>query len=187
MALLVLSDTHGLTDPVQRLVERALAKKSFDHIVHCGDFCCDRKQAPFTRMIQVRGNCDTDTSVPEEQIVEWRGLRVLVVHGHKQNVKTSSLNLKYFAQERKANLVLFGHTHVLTCTESGGTLFVNPGSLAKPRHFPLPTFAVVDRIGEKQGEHGADKVEIKVSFFDHHFRRVAKKGGTFAIPLTHHS
>lgn len=178
MSILVMSDTHGLTGKVNQLVQKITSKKNFDHIIHCGDFCCDRKQEPFPRMIQVRGNCDTDDSVPEEQVVEWGNLRILVVHGHLLNVKRTAMNLRYRAMEKNANIILFGHSHVMTSTESGGRLFVNPGSLAQPRKYPYPSVAILDRLKE-----GQTKVQMKVSFYTPQLNMIKNQGGTFTLPL----
>ncbi|MBO8172493.1 MAG: metallophosphoesterase [Bacillaceae bacterium] len=176
MSLLVMSDTHGMTEEVRKLVEKVTSRKKFDHLIHCGDFVCDRSQDPFRRMVQVRGNCDFDDSVPEEQIVEWDDLRVLVVHGHRLNVKRTAMNLQYRAEETNADIVLFGHTHVMTSGVNRGKLFVNPGSLAQPRKYSTPSFAILDRVREK-----GERVQIKVRFFTPELRQIKSQGGVYML------
>ncbi len=183
-SLLVMSDTHGLTTEVKRLVDRVTTRKKVSHIVHCGDFCCNRHQEPFSKMVLVRGNCDVDDTVPEERIIDWEGLRILVVHGHLLRVKQTAMNLRYRAMETGSHIVCFGHTHVMTCTESGGILFVNPGSLARPRQTSNPSFALIEKTGGDSGEtpDGDSGFQVKVRYFTRQLQPIKSLGGIFNIP-----
>lgn len=183
-SLLVMSDTHGLTTEVKRLVERVTARKKVSRIIHCGDFCCDRHQEPFSKMVLVRGNCDVDDTVPEERIIDWEGLRILVVHGHLLRVKQTAMNLRYRAMETGSHIVCFGHTHVMTCTESGDILFVNPGSLARPRQTSDPSFAIIEKIVGSSDESSdrESHVRVKVRYFTRQLQLIKNQGGVFTIP-----
>lgn len=172
MSVLILSDTHGLV----REVKDVVARHQVEHILHCGDFCVDRTREPFSAMRMVRGNCDTDRSVPEEQFTKWKDLQIYQTHGHLYNVKQSMLKLHYRAEEVGANVVLFGHSHVPVCAEERGILFLNPGSLQLPRQFPVPTYAVLSQTGAAE-----KNVTVEVSFFDHHGNPVAQQGGQFTL------
>lgn len=170
MRALVLSDTHGLTRELREVVDRT----SFSAIFHCGDFCCDRTELPFVPTGIVRGNCDAVRDVPEEQVIAWGGFRVLLTHGHRYRVKETLLPLKYRALEVRANLVLFGHSHVPMATMEDGVLLVNPGSLAAPRRFPRPTYVVLEAQG----------TSVRVTFYDAKGKAVDKLGGTYTLSPT---
>ncbi len=172
MSILVLSDTHGLFREVREVVSRHKAEQIF----HCGDFCIDRRQEPFTRMQLVRGNCDTDRSVAEERESSWRGLRIFQTHGHLYGVKSSLLKLHYRAEENGANVVLFGHSHVPTCSVERGILFLNPGSLQLPRGFRVPTYAIVDQLEANDRE-----VRVEVRYYDNQGNPVPELGGPFSL------
>ena len=51
-------------------------------------------------------------------------------HGHKYNVKSSLLALKYKGMEKNADIILFGHTHVPYIDDTDGIIMLNPGSVS---------------------------------------------------------
>ncbi|MGC5326562.1 metallophosphoesterase family protein [Brevibacillus sp. SYSU BS000544] len=172
MSILVLSDTHGLCREVKQVVSR----HQVEHIFHCGDFCINRHQEPFSQMQLVRGNCDSDLTVPEERRATWQGLHIYQTHGHLYGVKSSLLKLHYRAEETGANVVLFGHSHVPHCSIERGVLFLNPGSLQLPRGYSRPTYVLLDSIGKNSTE-----VRVDVLFFDDQGKRVTDLGGEFQL------
>lgn len=172
MSILIISDTHGLVHEVQEVVKRHQAEAIF----HCGDFCVDRTRPPFSAMTMVRGNCDVERSVPEEQVSQWRDLLLFQTHGHLYGVKQSLLKLHYRAEQLGANVVLFGHSHFPVCTVERGILFINPGSLQLPRGFDRPTYACL-----KQLSATADQVEVEVTYYDHRGEVNDQRGGRFTI------
>ncbi|GAB7388703.1 metallophosphoesterase [Bacillaceae bacterium] len=168
----MMSDSHGLTAEVEAIVR----KGRFAQIVHCGDFCCDRSRKPFSEMILVRGNCDTDTKVPLERTLEWRGVRIFLTHGHVYEVKSGLLRLKYKALQEDAGIVLFGHTHRALCVEEEGVLFINPGSVFRPRGFAKKTVCLLG--AEKED---ASRLTVKVTFYEPSGKKVPELGGTFTV------
>ncbi|WP_124727054.1 metallophosphoesterase family protein [Staphylospora marina] len=138
MRVLIVSDSHGREELLRQIVRREQA----DHVIHCGDFCTDRERLPDVPMTVVRGNCDWEP-VPEEQLWEADGLRILVVHGHRHGVKRSPLPLRFRALEVGANVACFGHSHVPFCEKDGEVLLINPGSISLPRIVKEPTYAVL--------------------------------------------
>jgi putative phosphoesterase len=172
MSILILSDSHGLV----REVKQTVARHDVEKIFHCGDFCVNHNNEPFSRMLLVKGNCDTAKDVPEERQTAWRDLRILQTHGHRYGVKSSLLKLHYRAEEVGANVVLFGHSHFPVCAEERGILFLNPGSLQLPRGFDVPSYALLT-----QTDASADRVRVEVSFFDHRGVPLQERGGTFTL------
>ncbi|WP_052455890.1 metallophosphoesterase [Bhargavaea cecembensis] len=142
----VLSDTHGDREVIRCFRE---AEKGADLLIHCGDSEFQSGDPALSGFAAVQGNCDPPGAFPEHRMLEAGDLRILAVHGHIQGVKSGMLGLRYEAAERDADLVLFGHTHRFGAVEDAGTLFVNPGSAAKPWPGNPPTYAVIEKEGDQ--------------------------------------
>lgn len=140
MRLLVLSDTHGNAD----IIEQVKKMHSVDYQFHCGDSELPYDHDAFLYVHRVRGNCDADTRFPEEQLAQCGDKKVLMVHGHLHNVKSSLMTLHYKAQEVGANIVLFGHSHLYGAEMIDNVLFVNPGSLVAPRGGKAKSYALIE-------------------------------------------
>ncbi len=131
--ILIISDTHGVKIKMSAAVRRF---SDVDMILHLGDYSRDadyiraRTDKP---VYSVRGNCDLSSTDDSELLLSVEGVKILLVHGHKQNVKSSLLGLSLFAQEKEADVALFGHTHIPTEQYHHDVLLYNPGSLGEPR------------------------------------------------------
>ncbi len=141
LRLLVMSDTHGDTEVIKTVRERHM---DVDAVIHCGD-----SELPFDHEYlegakRVRGNCDGDARFPDEEIFAVSDKKIFVTHGHLFNVKSTTMNLFYRAKEVEADVVFFGHSHVLGCELLENILFVNPGSLLKPRGIDDKSYAIVE-------------------------------------------
>lgn len=126
----LISDTHGLMRP-----EALVALEGSDLIIHAGDVgkpeVLDqlRDLAP---VVAVRGNIDQKpwaSRLPMTAVAEAGSVRIFVLHDIKQ------LDLNPTAEQ--FHIVISGHSHKPGQTESGGIVYVNPGS-AGPRRFRLP-------------------------------------------------
>ena len=99
MKLLVLSDSHGNVDNMARAVELTQPR----HILHLGDCLRDaqalHERFPDLPMDTVPGNCDWGSFDQPERLLEFEGVRVLMMHGHTRNVKSSPLAAQYAARE----------------------------------------------------------------------------------------
>lgn len=142
MQLLVMSDTHGDASVIEKV--RAFYPQ-MDAVIHCGDSELPHDHDVLKDMVIVRGNCDRDKHFQEEIVLSVDGVKIYVTHGHLYNVKHSILNLSYRAQEVGADIVLFGHSHILGAEVVGGVLFVNPGSLLLPRGRKEKSFAIIEK------------------------------------------
>ncbi|MBO4322165.1 MAG: YfcE family phosphodiesterase [Clostridia bacterium] len=131
MRYIVFSDSHGN----RRLMEKILGREKFDGIIHLGDgmeeageiACC----YPSAAFISVPGNCDglffgADET---ETVAETGGVRILVCHGHRYQVKSGTGFLWKRAKELGVRAAFFGHTHAQYLRDSGGILLLNPGSV----------------------------------------------------------
>lgn len=139
MKALVFSDSHGASNNIRR----ALAKHPDSEVVFfLGDGLSDISEFinsdPKKAWLSVRGNCDyTATvlgfSVEKTASITLMSKKIVYTHGDLYGVKYGYDGVIRLAEERGADIVLFGHTHVKTekyiPTESGGIYLFNPGSI----------------------------------------------------------
>lgn len=116
-------------------------------LIHLGDNYSDAdkfaQSLNINEVHNVFGNCDfyyTNDGIVLEKMIE--GKKVIMTHGHKYNVKSGLSKLLLFAKEKKADLVLFGHTHKALNELMDNILFFNPGSTTHPRE-GRPTFGII--------------------------------------------
>ena len=139
--VLIVSDSHGLTSELEIIRERHL--NEVDLMIHCGDSQLMPDNKAISGYFTVAGNCDFG-DFPEELISDVGGKKFFITHGHRYSVKSSLMNLTYKAQEVKADIVCFGHSHVLGAEAVDGTLFVNPGSIRLPRGRFEKTYVILE-------------------------------------------
>lgn len=133
MLIHVLSDSHGE-------IREYLKKIKFNRpeiIFHLGDYVEDASRIREETQIityDIRGNNDyTRTDTPLERILEIEGKKLLLVHGHIENVHFGLEKLYFKALSMGAEYVFFGHTHIPIDVEYNGIRFLNPGSISRPR------------------------------------------------------
>ncbi|MTI46688.1 metallophosphoesterase [Sporosalibacterium faouarense] len=145
MKILVLSDTHGNTKFLNKIKERF---NNIHMVIHLGD---NTKDVEMTRKVfpvdiyNVKGNCDfRDSETPEEQLINIKGKRVFLTHGHNYSVKSHLNTLYYRAKELDAEIALFGHSHVPESINYDGVQLFNPGSPVLPRGGSKKSFGIID-------------------------------------------
>lgn len=132
----VVSDSHGSVENLTRLRKQL---GQVDWLLHGGDHFRDAGRAgaalalPPERVVAVGGNCDYGEGGPQEQVLEFEGVRLLLTHGHLYGVKRDLQRVWFRGRELGATAVLFGHTHVPVLQWEGDILLFNPGSLSLPR------------------------------------------------------
>jgi putative phosphoesterase len=136
-AIGLISDTHGL------LRQEALhALEGSELIIHAGDVgkseIIDTLKV-IAPVFAVRGNVDTESwasALPETEVVTTGAATIYVLHDlHALDLNPAAGGF---------HIVVSGHSHKPARTESGGVLYINPGS-AGPRRFQLPiTIARLD-------------------------------------------
>ena len=173
MKLLIASDIHGDLDSLEKLLF-AYENEGADKLVLLGDLLYHgpRNDLPSTyapkaviellnanrdKILAVRGNCDTEVDqmvldfpiLADYAYISVDGLEIFATHGHRYNTENQP-------PLRKGEILLHGHTHVLTCTEFGDkNFYLNPGSAAIPKQnnprtymvYENRTFTVKDFVG----------------------------------------
>jgi putative phosphoesterase len=153
--LVICSDTHSDTD--HRLRDRlAEDVADADVLVHAGDFTTEPALDAFhdatDRLVAVHGNADSTAvrnRLPEATTFEYDGYRLAITHTREGG----TMELGVFGRSRDADLVVFGHSHQPTVTETEDLTLLNPGSHADPRG-NRPGYAVLEVTdhGELAGE-----------------------------------
>lgn len=152
--VLIISDSHGLT---KELAEIRARHHDVDKAIHCGDSELTEDDLNLTSYRVVGGNCDWNGFFPNDIVFKHGGLNFLITHGHLYDIKRSLMKLDYKAQETKADIVCFGHSHVAYAEIFNDRLFINPGSIRLPRHFVKQSYVILEW----------DKPdEISVQFYD---------------------
>ena len=148
MTLLVLSDSHGRSDLIEDVIRRVRP----DGVLFAGDGLRDLTRVDIPAPLwAVSGNCDWLSSPliiqgrewepAAEELISVEGIRILLMHGHKRDVKSGPARAIYRALELEADILVYGHTHlpVEYCLRPGDPLSAfeltkpltvfNPGSL----------------------------------------------------------
>lgn len=144
MRILVISDSHGRTSKIEQAIEKEIDAK---HIFFLGDCVKDIEDYPFIYPDRtfhiVSGNCDYSSVFKTADTVTIAGKKIFFTHGHHLSVKSGLERLKQFAKVEKADIVLYGHTHIAKTEYANGVHFVNPGSLCSAREGSTG-YAVID-------------------------------------------
>lgn len=135
MKILVISDSHGDFEKVVRIFRDG----RYGAVIFLGDGLHDAQElykiSGAVPVYAVCGNCDFFSSgVPDMRLLELAGKRVLITHGHRQDVKNGTALLEAAADRMDADIALFGHTHVQYLSERDGRIFANPGSVRSGRY-----------------------------------------------------
>ena len=129
MKIGVVSDTHSLLIPPA--VINGLNKT--DMIIHAGDFCTVNDVETFRRLKDFKGvygnmdGADVRKILPRRAILEIEGVTIGIFHG--EGPKASILDtVRNAFNNRKLDVVVFGHSHQPFNKQIGDTLYFNPGS-----------------------------------------------------------
>ena len=133
MQILVVSDSHGHTQALQKAIEAT--PQALD-IIFLGDGARDadwlEDAYPERRFYIVRGNCDMGSFAPSEGLAPFGGVMLLYTHGHMYDVKMGRYKLAAAAKEKGADLALYGHTHAAKEENIDGMRLCNPGAVSTP-------------------------------------------------------
>ena len=125
----ILSDNHGDWPPH---IAESLA--GVDAIIHAGDigpYKLVRDMEAIAPTTAVLGNTDGDMPINESAVVMLDGKKFFVQHIVDPHRLQASLRERL--KRIEPDVVVFGHTHEPYCETIGGILFLNPGSVTRPR------------------------------------------------------
>lgn len=162
MKLMFASDLHGSLSAAQAVLNRYQAEGA-DRLVLLGDLlyhgprndlpdAYDPKavtallNAHKDDLLCVRGNCDAEVDQmvldfpiqADYALFDLDGTTAFVTHGHLFN--TAAL-----PPHKAGDLLIHGHTHVLTVQQADGMTYINPGSAALPKEGNPKSYMVYER------------------------------------------
>lgn len=133
MRIMIVSDTHGRHLNLDRALDEAGAVDVFIHLgdVEGGETYIDA--AIECEKHIVKGNNDFFSELPREEEFMLGPKRVFISHGHNYYVSLDPERIKEEGRARKADIVMFGHTHRPYLDVGEDITVLNPGSLSYPR------------------------------------------------------
>ncbi len=130
MRILVVSDTHRDRGALRQAI---LRHPEAEVVIHLGDGAEEAADAklefPDKMFLLVRGNCDWGSTLPVEGLTAFAGKNIFYTHGYTYHVKYGLYEAKSAARDRRADVLLFGHTHEALTEYEDGLYIMNPGSL----------------------------------------------------------
>ncbi len=151
MKILIVSDNHGRTGNLERVIK---AQGKLDYLIHAGDVMGSEDYIEAIldcSCVIVGGNNDYFSGLPSDVIVKLGKYKVWVTHGHGYGIYRGTERIEAEMVSRGADIAVVGHTHVPMLWQSGDRIIVNPGSISEPRqsgHRPSYALMEIDREGE---------------------------------------
>ena len=133
MKILVVSDTHGHTKNLERVLEKV---GDIDLFIHCGDL---EGGEDYIRALvdvpcyMVAGNNDWFSDLQREMEISVDDYRIWITHGNNYGASMGPERLLEEAAARNVDVVMYGHTHSPLIEYQDNIVIVNPGSLSYPR------------------------------------------------------
>ena len=151
MKVLIVSDTHGREDNLEKVLEK---EEPIDAMVHLGDvegsedIIRAMTDAP---VYMVAGNNDFYSDLPGQAVIKLDRYRAFITHGHGYHVSYSPNRLVEEALNRDAQIAMYGHTHVPHLEQIEGVIVLNPGSLSYPRQAGRePSYIIMETTPDGQ-------------------------------------
>ena len=130
MLIAVISDSHGNRNSISKIKSKI---SDAEILIFLGDGENDLNEITkefHGEVYAVRGNCDFNGKYPEERVIEIKGKKIFMCHGHRYGVKYGYNSIFYRGKEVGADIVLFGHSHIPIIEEEDGLILMNPGSIS---------------------------------------------------------
>ncbi len=129
MRVLIVSDTHGSHRNLDEVLERV---GKIDALIHMGDVENGEhyiEAVADCETYMVAGNNDFFSFLPKEREFRLGKYNIFITHGHNYYVSMGTARLKEEARLRKADIVMYGHTHKPDLEFDEDIIVINPGSL----------------------------------------------------------
>ncbi|MBE6015701.1 MAG: metallophosphoesterase family protein [Lachnospiraceae bacterium] len=145
MKILIVSDTHGRTYYLDRLLENV---GHIDYFIHLGDVC----DVDLFTSVEITcpksiicGNNDFFLPYPKEEIITLAGRKIWLTHGHRYSIYYGTDDIKKAAKEKGVDIVMCGHSHYPLIEQGEDIVVLNPGSLTFPRQSNrLPSYIIME-------------------------------------------
>jgi len=146
MRVVVFSDVHGKKELADRILE---FNPDADYTISLGDSELTSDYFLNHDIIFVKGNYPRDAGFTYETELVVGELNIFITHGHKHKVHRTLDKLIKLGVSEGYDIILYGHTHMLSKVKYGQVLLINPGSVSSPRNNFPPSYCILD-IHEKK-------------------------------------
>ncbi len=126
MKWLITSDAHGALDRLKMVNKN---HSDADYHFDAGDICLPKHLYEPLHLVTVKGNNDFGSDEPYVRILDLKGIRVMLTHGHREHVKLTRESLLNIALAERVDIVIYGHTHQPYYQIDRGITMINPGAL----------------------------------------------------------
>ena len=97
------------------------------------------------RILCVRGNCEAEVDqmvldfpvLADYALISEGSVQIFATHGHVYHENLPKL--------RQGDILLYGHTHIPLCAESGGHVCLNPGSVSIPKEGSPHSYLMLEK------------------------------------------
>lgn len=138
MRILLLSDSHGNTEHLMAIKKILATQGGYDALLFAGDGHGDISRLNAACPVyEVRGNCDLFSRQPDEQLLQFEDVKLLLAHGHLLGVKRGLSKLALHAKAKGARAAVYGHNHRQEINLIAGVHCINPGALTSGEYTVL--------------------------------------------------
>lgn len=151
MKILILSDIHGDYETLEKIIEN----ESFDKLIILGDLfnygfiSSDLKNNKIINLLQrnkhnlilIRGNCDNYIDY-ENLGLFAHDIITIPLNNHNVTLTHGNRYSKGFLPDYHGDMFISGHTHIPMLLKEQGIIYINPGSIGKPRGGSSKSYAV---------------------------------------------
>ncbi|MBD3425970.1 MAG: YfcE family phosphodiesterase [Candidatus Omnitrophica bacterium] len=152
MKIGVIADTH-IPVSAKKLPPQVYENfKGCDLIIHAGDLVSLSVLTELEKIAEtkaVRGNMDgheVREKLPEKLFFEFAGKKIGVMHGRGPAMKVWQIVREAFG--KKADIIIFGHSHNPRNERKGGVLLFNPGSPTDTVFSPYRSIGIIEIEGD---------------------------------------
>lgn len=149
MNLGLISDTHNTIGNLDKAIKK-LKEIGVEKIIHLGDNYTDIDEIGETEILRVPGvfsECYQNPNILNRIVCFFSGWRVLISHtvsSHPNDLK-NDIKPEEYIQDKKIDVVLYGHTHIPNIKKEGEIIYVNPGHLKdEDKKGHPPTFGLLE-------------------------------------------
>lgn len=153
MKILIVSDVHSNYDNLKKVIK----ENSFDKLIVLGDlfnygfYSNDLKDNNIINLLQtykdklilIRGNCDYYINY-EELGLFAHDLITIPLNNHNVTLTHGNKYSKGFLPEYHGDIFMQGHTHVPMLLKENDIIYLNPGSIGKPRGGSSKSYTIFD-------------------------------------------
>ncbi len=153
MKIGLMSDSHKHIVNLSNTIEY-LRNLGTEKIIHLGDDYTDIDECGEENVLRVPGVfSDTyqKSEIPNRRVENFTGWRVLLSHtlSSHANDLPDDIKPEDLVQNKKVDMVFYGHTHVPDIKKIHGVIFINPGHLKNDdkKGYP-PTFGLLEFLND---------------------------------------